>query len=133
MPDFAKVSHLSFSARDAERSASWYQEVLGVEVLDRVAGEGWHSVLLIHPPSAAIIEFQQHDANGGETFDPRRTGLDHLGLLVSTRAELERWRDHFERLGVVHSPIADRDYGSVLCFRDPDGIQLEMFYRQGHP
>ncbi len=55
------------------------------------------------------------------------------GLKVDTRAELEDWLEHFERLGVKHSPIADRDYGSVLCFRDPDGIQLEMFHREAHP
>ena len=30
-------------------------------------------------------------------------------------------------------PIADREYGSVLTFRDPDGRQFEMFYRAGHP
>ena len=36
-------------------------------------------------------------------------------------------------LGVTHSPITDREYGSVLTFKDPDGIQLEMFYREHHP
>jgi glyoxylase I family protein len=34
---------------------------------------------------------------------------------------------------VDHTPIADREYGAVLTFRDPDGIQLEMFHRPGHP
>ncbi len=41
--------------------------------------------------------------------------------------------EHFERLGVLHSPIVDRPYGSVLTFKDPDGIQFEMFHRDGHP
>jgi len=27
----------------------------------------------------------------------------------------------------------DRAYGSVLTFRDPDGLQLEMFHREDHP
>jgi glyoxylase I family protein len=36
-------------------------------------------------------------------------------------------------LDVVHSPIVDREYGSVLCFKDPDRIQLELFYRENHP
>lgn len=133
MPTFSKVSHISFSARDMHKSTAWYQEVLGFEPLDEVAGEGWRSILLLHPPTTTIVEFQQHDANEGETFDPRRTGFDHMGLLVGSRAEVDDWLAHFQRLGVTHSPIADRDYGSVLCFRDPDGIQLEIFYRPEHP
>jgi glyoxylase I family protein len=133
MPGFKKVSHTSFSVRDAEQSAAWCAEVLGLQEIDRTEGEGWRGILLVHPPSATVLEFQQHDANRGETFDPTRTGFDHIGLMVETRAELDDWRAHFEKLGVEHSPIADREYGSVLCFKHPDGIQFEMFYREGHP
>ncbi|HEX2286474.1 MAG TPA: VOC family protein [Mycobacterium sp.] len=133
MPTFSKVSHISFSARDAEKSAEWWARVFDLKELDRAAGEGWRAILLIHPPTATIIEFQQHDDNRGEPFDPRRTGFDHMGFKVDSRAELDDWRKHFERLGVTHSPIADREYGSVLTFKDPDGIQFEMFYRENHP
>jgi glyoxylase I family protein len=63
----------------------------------------------------------------------RRTGLDHVGFHVPSRTALNDWLDHFEALGVEHSPIADREYGAVLTFRDPDGIQFEMFFREGHP
>jgi glyoxylase I family protein len=133
MPDFSKVSHISFSARDAEASARWWREVFGLDELDRSKGEGWTGILLIHAATATIIEFQQHDANQGERFDPARTGFDHMGFKVDRRDQLDEWKAHFERLGVTHSPIADRDYGSVLTFKDPDGIQFEMFYRENHP
>jgi glyoxylase I family protein len=49
------------------------------------------------------------------------------------QSELDAWQAHFERLGVTHTPTVDREYGSVLTFKDPDGIQGEMFYRRGHP
>ena len=133
MPEWAKISHTSFSVRDAEASAAWLQRVLGLEELNRVEGDGWHGILLIHPASATLLEYQQHEAHRGERFDPRRTGLDHVGFQVPSRAALDDWLDHFEALGVEHSPIADRDYGAVLTFRDTDGIQLEMFFREGHP
>lgn len=133
MPRFKKVSHISFSVRDAEASAQWWRRVFGLEDVDRVSGEGWHGVLLLHPASSAVIEFQQHDANEGERFDPRRTGFDHMGLLVEDPAELEEWQAHFEREGVTFTPVVHREYGSVLTFKDPDGIQFEMFYREGHP
>jgi glyoxylase I family protein len=133
MPTFAKVSHISFSARDAEKSAQWWQQVFALEPLDQVEGEGWRAILLIHPATTTIIEFQQHDANQGEQFDPRRTGFDHMGFKVDSRDEVLEWQTHFERLGVTYTPIADREYGSVLTFKDPDGIQFELFYRDGHP
>jgi glyoxylase I family protein len=54
----------------------------------------------------------------------------------SPRADLEAWQAHLEAQGVAiaspanrpltQNPIYDRPYGSVLVFRDPDNIQLEM-------
>jgi glyoxylase I family protein len=133
MPEWERVSHISFSARDKDACAEWFGRVLGFTRLDETGGEGWRAVLLIHPASATIMEFQQHDANQGEGFDPRRTGLDHIGLKVASREVLVQWEEHFAKLGVDHTPIVDREYGSVLTFRDPDERQFEMFYREGHP
>jgi glyoxylase I family protein len=133
MPTFSRVSHVSFSARDAEVSAQWWAALLDLTEIDRVAGDGWRGILLLHPSTQTIIEFQQHDANQGEAFDPLRTGLDHMAFKVDTRAELDEWLTRFEQLGVRHTPIADRDYGAVLTFKDPDGIQFEMFFKADHP
>jgi glyoxylase I family protein len=133
MPTFSKISHVSFSARDAQASAAWWTRVFELTEIERVEGPGWKGILLIHPATATIIEFQQHDANAGESFDPSRTGFDHMGLKVDTRAALDEWQAHFEDLGVTHTPVVERDYGCVLTFKDPDGIQFEMFFREEHP
>ena len=133
MPTFSKVSHISFSARDAERSAAWWRQVFDLDELDRAQGDGWRAILLIHPATSTIIEFQQHDTNQGEPFDPTRTGFDHMGFKVDDPDELDVWQQHFERLGVTFTPVVHHDYGSVLTFKDPDNIQFEMFYREGHP
>ena len=49
-----------------------------------------------------------------------------MGFKVDTRADLDEWLAQFEQLGVSHSPIAEREYGAVLTFKDPDGIQVEL-------
>lgn len=127
-PPFSGVSHISFSVRDCEKTAAWWKEVFGLPEIARLDGEvGWRAILLQLPDGNAI-EFQQHDANAGETFDPVRTGFDHMGLEVESREQVLEWQAHFERLGVTHTPVADREYGSVLTFKDPDHIQFEMFY-----
>lgn len=133
IPTFDKISHTSFSVADAEASSKWWRDVVGFVDLEAVHGDGWHGVVLIHPPTATVLEVQQHDANRGERFEPTRTGFDHLGFKVDDPARLDEWQTHFEQLGVPHTPVVHRDYGSVLTFKDPDGIQFEMFYRQGHP
>lgn len=132
-PPFRKISHTSFSARDAEACAAWWADTMGFEEIDRPSGDTWFGIVLAHPINGTVIEFQQHDANAGETFDPTRTGFDHMGFLVEDPADLAVWQRHFESRGVDHTPTVTHEYGSVLTFRDPDGRQFEMFWRENHP
>ncbi len=96
-----------------------------------------HHLALTVTDLEASIALHRHDANDRNLFAETVTGLDHAGFMVPTRADLESWQDHLERNGVVRSdaadkpltqsPIADEPYASVLVFRDPDNIQLEVF------
>lgn len=77
------------------------------------------------------ISFSSRDAESSAKW--WATLLDHMGFRVDQRAELDEWLHRFDRLGVTHSAIADREYGAVLTFKDPDGIQFDMFYKADHP
>ena len=133
MPEFAGLSHVSLSVRDRDASRAWYREILGFEVIDEANEEAYDEWILVHPPTGVILCLQQHRANRGEPFDPARTGGDHVALRVDDRAELDEWIRWFEKHEVVHSPVVDREYDSVLCFKDPDEIQFELFHRENHP
>ena len=71
------------------------------------------------------------------TSPRRRPGSTTSASSCRLGPTLEQWQDHLEAHGVVRataadkpltqSPIADEPYGSVLVFRDPDNIQLELF------
>jgi glyoxylase I family protein len=133
IPTFAGVSHISFSACDADVSATWWRDVMGFEEYARVWGDDSFGIVMLHSPTSTLVEFQQHASNDAEPFDPMRTGLDHMGLRVTDCSQLTVWEKHFRRLGVNHTPIVDADYGSVLTFKDLDMRQYEMFYRPNHP
>lgn len=81
-----------------------------------------------------IIGLEHHAANDGQPFDETRTGLDHIGISVPSRADLTSWAEWLDSVGVSHSGVTDIDGElkfSTLVFRDPDNIQLEMFFMGG--
>ena len=133
MPEFTGLSHVSLSVRDRDASRAWYEEVLGFRMIEESNENAYDEWILLHPETKVVLCLQQHKANRGEEFDPRRTGGDHVGFKVDNRADLDEWVRWFKEKDVDHSPVADREYGSVLCFKDPDRFQLELFYRANHP
>lgn len=130
MLTFAAVSHIDLSVSDVEKSATWYCEVLGLRRVRRSDLDNRIMIVLTHEPTGLIIGLLQHKEPAADRFDERRPGLDHLGFGVAEREDLAEWQARFEVLGVDHSPIEDSASGSgtALVFRDPDNIQLELWW-----
>ena len=137
----AKLHHLALTVTDVDRSVPWYEAVFGVTFLMDAPHSGGVGKVLADDTHELMIVLHRHDTNDGELFAETGTGLDHAGFFVPTRADLEAWQDHLETQGVsrvdvankplTQSPIADEAYGSVVVFRDPDNVQLELFCPPG--
>jgi len=136
-PSTTGFDHFAPTASDAEASAAWYAEVFGLERLPaRPAHHGdasaGYAILLLDPQTGALIGIHHHEESLDEPFDERRLGLDHMAWSVASRGELERWAQWLDEHRVDHSGITDvtgqRSY-SVIVFRDPDNIQLELISR----
>lgn len=125
---FTGISHLDLSVSDVDASASWYEQVLGLRRLKRVELPTRTMIVLFHQASGLIIGLNQHQGAPDDPFDERRAGLDHVGFAVESREELDGWQARLASLGVVHSLVGDTEAGSALVFRDPDRIQLEMWW-----
>ena len=133
----ARLHHVALTVSDVDASVPWYEEVFGLTYRMDAPHEGGLGKLLSDDAQTLVLVLHRHDANDGGLFSETANGLDHVGFEVPTRADLEAWQDHLEQHGVVRSdtadkpltqsPIADEPYGSVLVFRDPDNIQLELF------
>lgn len=131
------LHHIALTVTDLDSSVLWYEQVFGIEYRGDAPHPGGTGKLLADEEEQLIIVLHRHDANQGERFIETRTGLDHFGLMVANRGELVAWQGHLERHRVkrspaanrplTQSPIADESYASVLVFRDPDNIQLELF------
>jgi len=132
-----RMHHLALTVPDLDASVQWYGAVFGVQPVLDVPHQGGVGRILANADQTLMFAIHRHDANDGRLFEETTTGLDHCGFAVSGRDDLEAWQQHLEANGVVRadaadkpltqSPIADEPYASVLVFRDPDNIQLELF------
>jgi catechol 2,3-dioxygenase-like lactoylglutathione lyase family enzyme len=137
----AQLHHLALTVTDVDASVPWYEGVFGIKFRIDVPHEGGVGKLLADDDRRLMIVLHRHEANDGAVFSETTNGLDHAGFMVPTRGDLESWQGHLEANGVLRaahadkpltqSPIADEPYGSVLVFRDPDNIQLELFSPAG--
>lgn len=136
-PALAHIHHIALTVTDLDASVPWYEHVFSVSYRMDVPHEGGIARILSDDGQTLAFALHAHDTNEHETFTETRTGLDHVGFRVPARTDLEQWQEHLEHHGVVRadaankpltqSPISDEPYGSVLVFRDPDNIQLELF------
>lgn len=131
MPAFSGFSHVALTVRDLERSKQWYADVLGWQPLFEGDDNGILVAFGVLSGGQVGVGLRQHPAADQGGFSPDRLGLDHVSFVVSSRAELDEWHAHLEGKGATVSPIAEAPYGSVLSFKDPDGIALEAFALPG--
>ena len=130
---FPGLQHVAITVSDLPRSTQWYGRLFDAEPVldeDEEGGEFHHTVFALD----GGMLFGLHTHQGREskdTFDERRTGLDHIGFALPDSASLEQWGRKLDELGVQHGGIKKAHYGSGISFRDPDGIALEFFIAPG--
>ncbi len=127
-PELTGISHLDLSVSDVEASADWYVRVLGLKRIRRVDLEGRIMIVLFAPAARLVIGLNEHADRPEGRFDERHVGMDHVGFAVGQREDLDTWEAHLTAEAVEHSPVEDTESGSALVFRDPDHIQLEMWW-----
>ena len=135
MPTITGVSHIDLSVTDLDKSEAFYTEVFGAQRLfeGRNDDHGFSSRYVYEPNSTLVFGLVKHDAGVTAPFDETSIGLDHLALNVGSREDLDAWAARLDELGVARSPIAEQDTWDVLVFRDPDNIQLELFFLKVDP
>jgi catechol 2,3-dioxygenase-like lactoylglutathione lyase family enzyme len=126
------MHHLSLSVTDLDRSAAWYEDLFGLErVMTEEAGDR-SAIVYRFPRSRLMFGLVQHDGTSPTSFDPCVTGLDHAAFTVATRAELDAWVARLDARRIVHSGVIEIPPGAILNFRDPDDIQLALFWDREH-
>ena len=122
------LTHVALTVRDLSVSVPWYQALLDAEpVLDEDTDPDFHHTVYLLGNNTLLGLHQHQEPAPAERFSEFRVGLDHVSFGCANRAELEKWAQRLDELGVTHGGIKDASYGSGVSFRDPDGIALEFF------
>lgn len=124
------VHHIVLTVSDPNKSAEFYEKILGVKASRENPQVRWiscGSFLLCFqcPPKQAIPN---------DSFDENRVGLDHVGFAVDSHQQLNDLLAVLGELGIATAgiefdPDGQSDY---VCFRDPDNIQVEFYVGDYH-
>jgi catechol 2,3-dioxygenase-like lactoylglutathione lyase family enzyme len=123
---------LILTVRDPMVSARWYQDVFGFESTGQQTGVtgAVDQICLQDGISGFTLCLLANDQNPGDPFTETTTGLDHVEFFVASGDELDAWARWLDSLGVAHSGVKSPPYTAnrMITFRDPDNIQLELFW-----
>ncbi|MBI2299567.1 MAG: VOC family protein [Armatimonadetes bacterium] len=111
-------------AEDLEAAERFYREVLGLEVIGRMAGRHvffrcGDAVFLVFNPDRTVNSDSGTPTHGA-------AGQGHVAFAVE-EGELDAWRRRLRESGVaVEKEIAWEDGGYSIYFRDPAGNSVEV-------
>ncbi len=118
-----KIGHAHLKIRDLERAISFYEEFLGLEVVERVgdsyafltSGEMHHEIAL------------QNAGPDAPAPPPHGTGLYHVAFEVPDKRSLAEAYTKLTDAGVPVSAV-DHVISWAIYFPDPDGNGLEVYW-----
>ena len=131
MPSITGAHHVALTVRDAVKSEAWYTDVLGLQTLLARDDEDTVVRVMADPGSGWILGLRQHLGHTDGEFSEFRTGLDHFAFTVGSRAELDAWEAELQKRSITYSPAKETPIGTLIAFRDPDNIALELWLPRG--
>jgi catechol 2,3-dioxygenase-like lactoylglutathione lyase family enzyme len=124
MIKLAGIGHVNFRVSDQDRSKRFYTEVLGFRVSEEDPVHG--GIFLTLGEDFHTIDVS--DGRGRMVGQPRTPGLSHVAFRVDSIPALrEAYRSLLEH-GIEIDRAIDHVSQRSIYFRDPDGIQLEIYY-----
>ncbi len=113
-----RIDHVAHSCHDPHETHRFYTTVLGLQLVQAYASK---ELLLVYAlPKGGSLAFTTGAMSSRS--DEETWQYQHVGLVVDTRAEFERWLHRLTESGVPHRLVDDER----IYFSDPDGLVLEI-------
>ena len=119
------LGHVNLYVRDAERSAKFYADVLGLHTYENRPGRAvFMSADLDQSHEIAVMQLGP-DARGPEE---NQVGLNHIAWRMETFEDLKELYQRLKEKGVKIERIGDHGLSLGIYFKDPDGNGNEVYY-----
>lgn len=115
------VSQVNLKVANLERSLTFYQEVIGLQMLQQTNS----TADLTADGKTVLVTIQQPDDVVPK--QGRTTGLYHFALLLPTRADLGRLLKHFLQVRYPLQGASDHLVSEAIYLADPDGNGIEVY------
>ena len=119
----AVLHHVALTVTDIEASLAWYSDLFGFKELvreDHAGGNGGYGVVLGPEDWSMFIVLNEHPTNARESFDPVRTGLDHVGFTAPDRETLDDWVQWMVAAGAAEGPCAFDGWAAQIVEEDEE-------------
>lgn len=120
-----RIGHVHLKVADLERAATFYHDVIGLEVTQRY---GSQAVFLSAEGYHHHIGLNTWESRGGRPPSAGSTGLYHVALLYPTQSELAQAIRRAVSHGVPLEGASDHGVSLAIYFRDPDGNGIELYW-----
>jgi catechol-2,3-dioxygenase len=122
-----RLNHAVLYVRDAERSARFYQDVLGFVVADHRGDRAYFMQTSATTDNNHDLGLFSIGMDAAPPTQGERVGLYHLAWQVETLPELAEARD---ALIAANALVGDNDHGASLSLyaKDPDANEFEVFW-----
>jgi catechol 2,3-dioxygenase len=120
-PPITYVGHVDLVVEDLERSLLFYQDILGMKILQQ-SGE---KTVLSADGNTALITIEQPEKVTSKQRN--RTGLYHLAILLPERTDLAKVLLHLLQSGYPLQGASDHLVSEAIYLADPDGNGIEIY------
>jgi catechol 2,3-dioxygenase len=126
----ARLGHVALAVADLERAATFYRDVIGLDVTAWGPDDGFPLVVMAqadHPLGVVLMAF---DSAGGTPPPPGHTGLSHLALVVDGAEALAAVAKRLIDAGHPVDHATDHEATVSVYLDDTEGNGLELYYER---
>jgi len=119
-----RIGHIHLKVADLARAITFYHDVLGFEVVQRL---GDSAAFLSAGGYHHHIALNTWESAGGTPPPPESTGLYHVAILYPSRAALANALRRLIAAGVPLQGASDHGVSESLYLHDPDQNGVELY------